>query len=129
MPFAFSSETFAVLCNLCVMMAAKFHLQPQVLIVKSSIIFFSSLQWYGVIHMITGNVIFLKQSLCVFVFVSQLCPTLVDSMDCSPPGSSIHGILQARTPKWVAISFSKSNFYEAHYKFSSTSHCKGSPVA
>ena len=36
----------------------------------------------------------------------QLCPTLCDPMDCSPPGSSIPGILQARILEWVAISFS-----------------------
>ena len=35
----------------------------------------------------------------------QSCPTLCDPMDCSPPGFSIHGILQARTLEWVAISF------------------------
>ena len=34
------------------------------------------------------------------------CPTLCDPMDCSPPGSSVHGILQAQTLEWVAISFS-----------------------
>ena len=38
--------------------------------------------------------------------VAQSCPTLCDPMDCSPPGSSIHGILQARILEWVAISFS-----------------------
>ena len=32
----------------------------------------------------------------------QLCPTLCDPMDCSPPGSSVHGILQARVLEWVA---------------------------
>ena len=35
----------------------------------------------------------------------QSCPTLSDPMDCSPPGSSVHGIFQARTLEWVAISF------------------------
>ena len=38
----------------------------------------------------------------------QLGPTLCDPVDCSPPGSPIPGILQARTLEWVAISFSKS---------------------
>ena len=38
----------------------------------------------------------------------QSCPTLCDPMDCSPPGSSIHGIFQARTLEWVAISFSNA---------------------
>ena len=36
-------------------------------------------------------------------------PTLCDPMDCSPPGSSVHGILQARIPEWVAISFSRGS--------------------
>ena len=41
----------------------------------------------------------------LFVVVqSQLCLTLFDPMDCSPPSSSVHGILQARTLEWVAIS-------------------------
>ena len=38
--------------------------------------------------------------------VAQLCPTLSDPMDCSPPGSSIHGIFQARVLEWGAIAFS-----------------------
>ena len=38
--------------------------------------------------------------------VAQLCPTLSDLMDCSPPGSSVHGILQARVLEWVASAFS-----------------------
>ena len=38
----------------------------------------------------------------------QSCPTLCDPIDCSPPGSAIPGILQARTLEWVAISFSNA---------------------
>ena len=38
--------------------------------------------------------------------VTQSCLTLSDPMDCSPPGSSIHGIFQARVLEWVAIAFS-----------------------
>ena len=38
--------------------------------------------------------------------VTQSCPTLSDPMDCSLPGSSIHGIFQARVLEWVAIAFS-----------------------
>ena len=38
--------------------------------------------------------------------VAQSCPTLSDPMDCSLPGSSIHGILQARVLDWGAIAFS-----------------------
>ena len=41
--------------------------------------------------------------------VAQLCPTLRDPMDCSLPGSSVHGIFQARVLEWVAIAFSKGS--------------------
>ena len=39
--------------------------------------------------------------------VAQLCPTLSDPMDCSLPGSSVHGIFQARVLEWGAITFSE----------------------
>ena len=40
---------------------------------------------------------------CIYIYiykseVTQLCPTLSDLMDCSPPGSSVHGIFQTKTP-------------------------------
>ena len=38
--------------------------------------------------------------------VTQSCPTLSDLMDCSLPGSSVHGIFQARVLEWAAIAFS-----------------------
>ena len=41
------------------------------------------------------------------MLVAQLCLTLCDPMDCSPPGSSVHGTLQARILEWVAIPFSR----------------------
>ena len=41
--------------------------------------------------------------------VTQLCPTLCDPMDCSPPGSSVHGIFQARVLEWIAISSSRGS--------------------
>ena len=41
--------------------------------------------------------------------VAQLCPSFCNPVDCSPPGSSIHGILQARILEWVAISFSRES--------------------
>ena len=40
--------------------------------------------------------------------VAQSCPTPSDPMDCSPPGSSVHGIFQARVLEWGAIAFSSS---------------------
>ena len=42
--------------------------------------------------------------------VAQLCPTLSDSMDCSLPGSTVHGIFQARVLEWSATAFSKQNW-------------------
>ena len=41
--------------------------------------------------------------------VAQSCPTLCDPVDCSPPGSSVHGILQARILEWIAISSSRGS--------------------
>ena len=57
----------------------------------------------------------MKTVVCMFikvevkVLVAQLCLTLCDPMDCSPPGSSAHGILQARVLEWVAIPFSRGS--------------------
>ena len=42
------------------------------------------------------------------VLGAQSCPSLCDPMDCSPPGSSVHGILQARILEWVAMPFSRT---------------------
>ena len=45
----------------------------------------------------------------VNVLVAQSCPILCDSMDCSPPGFSTHGILWARVLEWFAIPFSRGS--------------------
>ena len=76
--------------------------------------------WWAIVHRVTKSWAWLKRHcthvhvhthtyniLCVFV--AQLCLTLCDSKDRSPPGSSVHGILQARTLKWLAISFSRGS--------------------
>ena len=47
--------------------------------------------------------------LVLVVLVAQSCPTLCDPMYYSPPGFSVHGILQARMLEWVAISFSRGS--------------------
>ena len=44
--------------------------------------------------------------------LTQSCLILCDPMDCSPPGSSVHGILQARILEWVAISSSRGSSYQ-----------------
>ena len=48
-------------------------------------------------------------TLCCCCLVSQLCPTLWDPMDYSPPGSSVHEVSQVRTLHWVVISFSRGS--------------------
>ena len=60
--------------------------------------------WHTIIH--SKNPIYLKMK----VLVVQLCLTIFDPRDCSLPGSSVHGIFQASTLKWVAISFSRGIF-------------------
>ena len=49
--------------------------------------------------------------------VAQSCPTLSDPMDCSPSGSSIHGIFQARVQKWVAIEHVLNTITIFHHHF------------
>ena len=50
-----------------------------------------------------------ESALKVNVLVTQSCPSLCDPMDCSPPGPSVRGILQARILEWVAISFCRGS--------------------
>ena len=50
-----------------------------------------------------------KFYLCICAKSPQSCPTLCDPMDCSPPGSSVRGILQARILEWVAMPFSRGS--------------------
>ena len=52
---------------------------------------------------------------------AQSCPTLSDPMDCSPPGSSVHGIFQARVLEWGAIAFSGIISTFSQMTFSNTS--------
>ena len=47
--------------------------------------------------------------------IAQLCLTLCNPVDCSPPGSSVHGILQARILKWVTIPFSRGSSRSRHW--------------
>ena len=53
---------------------------------------------------------FLALSFCSVLSCSVVSDSLWP-LDCSPPGSSVHGILQARIPKWVAIPFSRGSFH------------------
>ena len=61
----------------------------------------------------------------VLMLVTQLCTTLCDPMNCSPPGSSIHGIFQARILEWVAISFCRGVFPNREQAHISCISCTG----
>ena len=56
--------------------------------------------------------------------VIQSCPTLGDPMDCSQPGSSVHGIFQVRVLEWVVIAFSvkKASSSQISFTFMSMTH-------
>ena len=74
----------------------------------------------------------------MYVLVTQSCPSLRDRMDCSLPGFSVHGILQARILEWVAISFSHyivygfwqifSDMYLSLYYYTKWFHCLENPL-
>ena len=64
----------------------------------------------------TQGVTYLLGCFCIFIChwkvkvkVAQLCPTLCDPMDCSHPGFSVYGILQAGILEWVAVFFSRGS--------------------
>ena len=59
----------------------------------------------SIIQLATG----VKESKPVKALVVQSCPTLCDAMDSSPPGSSVHAILQAKILEWVAVPFSRGS--------------------
>ena len=69
------------------------------------------LEWvaiaFSVNHFLKGILVLHVPMLC-YAKSLQSCPTLCDPIDGSPPGSPVPGILQARTPEWVAISFSNA---------------------
>ena len=55
------------------------------------------------LHVLHTSICMCTRVVVVIVSVAQLCSALCDPMDCSPPGSSVHGILQARILEWVAF--------------------------
>ena len=60
--------------------------------------------------------------------VTQLCLTACDPMDCSPPGSSVHGIFQARILEWAAISYSRVSSWPKNQTCVSCVSCIGRRV-
>ena len=62
---------------------------------------------------------------CVHAKSLQLCPTLYDSMNYSPPGSSVHGILQARILEWVAMPTSRGSSQSRDQSYATYVSCIG----
>ena len=67
----------------------------------------NNLKWFMNHLRITGDMTALSAE---YMLSLQSCPILCDPMDCGPPGSSVHGIFQARVLEWVAIAFSRGSF-------------------
>ena len=65
----------------------------------------ASILQHSVFFMVQLSHPYMTTGKSVKMLVTQSCPTLCDPMDCNPSGSSVRGILQARIPEWVAISF------------------------
>ena len=70
------------------------------------------LRWESLVWLFA--VVFISYLHCISFFylcvlVTQSYPTLCDPLDCSTPGSSVHGILQERILEWVAIPFSRGS--------------------
>ena len=63
-----------------------------------------------------------------YCMCAKSCPTLCDAMDCSPPGSSVHGILQARILEWVAMPSSRESFRPRNQTLVSYVSCIGRQV-
>ena len=76
-----------------------FLFSPRPTLFMPSLVFIENFIWFN----------FLSSLEVKWSEVAQSCPTLCDPMDCSLPGSSVHGIFQARVLEWVAISFSRGS--------------------
>ena len=74
---------------------------------KIKLIYLVGLLWEKKNEKSMQNIFPVPRSIYVCVSVAQLCPTICDPMDCSPSGSSVHGIPQARILEWIAIPFSR----------------------
>ena len=77
-------------------------------------------QWF---HILT-----IASSLCVYAKLLQSCLILRNPMDCSPPGSSVHGILPARTLRWVGMPSSMGSFWPRDQTHISHVSCVGRQV-
>ena len=107
------SLTFQILWSPCLLVASLPGPDPSLLRANAAIPFSSpmlTLPTQG--NGLKGTQVFLFRTCMLSCSLTQSCPTLCNPTDHSPPGSSVHGILQARILKWVAISFSYSGQWQ-----------------
>ena len=78
----------------------------------------------GFLHYVICDSGRVEDCLCVCVWVAQSCLILCHPMDYSPPGSSVHGILQARILEWVAIYFSRGSSPPRDWTWISWTACR-----
>ena len=78
-------------------------------------------------QIILSSLSYMRARMCECVYTKSLPshPTLFDHMDCSPPGSSVHGILQTWTLEWVAMSFSRESSWPRDWACVSSGCCIG----
>ena len=103
-----------LLCYLSTIALDNEHLDENHLLCTFELTCFPSYFFLGVLPRITKydfEVHVYKSWICVCAKSLQSCPTLCDPMDHSPPGSSVHGILQPRILEWVAVSSSRGSFW------------------
>ena len=105
-PLSMSTERGGIFCLLTHGMLTFADLKPWGEDSSYTVIFEESRQIIEIVDICSINVsLNFQRDRPRKVLVAQLYPTLCNPMDCSPPGSSVHGVLQARTLEWVAISF------------------------
>ena len=97
-------------CRVCHTLVASHQFIVVLAILSPHVCYWSSL-WMFVNEYMNLSITHcsLGQFVCVYAKSLQSCPTLWDPMDCSPPGSSVHGILLARILEWVAMSSSRGS--------------------
>ena len=78
-------------------------------------------KWFNIARCSPG--VEITASDCRMRLCAQTCPILCNSMDCSPPGSSVHGILQARLLEWVGFSSSRGSSWPRDQTRSSCDSC------
>ena len=77
--------------------------------------------------MLQGNYTYWLYPTCVLCLVSQLCLAVCDPIDCSPPGSSVHGVLQARILEWVTMYSSRGSSQPRYWTQVSSMRVDSSP--